>query len=143
MRGTTRYPARRAEIEAAGAEPVIGDPNVVGTLAGSLEHVAVACVLLGSAAGSPEHLAALHGSRLEMLLTRMVDSTVRCVVYEAEGSVDPAILGAGAALVRARCEDARIPYVLLRSDSTDRSAWTAAAVDAVNRALDGDQRGPR
>jgi hypothetical protein len=122
---------------------VVGDPDVVGTLARSLEHVGVTCVLLGSAVGSPEQLEALHGSRLDMLLTRMVDTTVRGVVYEAAGSVGPAILGAGAALVRARCEDARIPYVLLRADPAAHPAWTAAAATAVNSTLDGGPRGPR
>ena len=143
VRGTTRDPARRGEIEAAGAEAVIGDPDMVSTLARALEHVSVACVLLGSAAGSPDQLTALHGTRLEMLLTRMVDTTVRGIVYEAEGSVDPAILGAGAALVRARCEDARIPYVLLRGDPADDRAWTLAGAAAVKRALDGRPVGPR
>lgn len=126
-----------------GAEAVLGDPDVIGTLARALEHVAVACVLLGSATGTPAQLEALHGSRLEMLLTRMVDTTVRAVVYEAEGTVDPALLDAGAALVRARCEDSRIPYALLRSDPSDTAAWTAAALDAVNSALDGDPVGRR
>ena len=122
---------------------MIGDPDVIGTLARSLEHVSVACVLLGSAAGSPVQLAALHGTRLEMLLTRMVDTTVRGIVYEATGSVDPAVLEAGAARVRACCEDARIPHALLRADPGDVDAWTSAAVAAVHSALDGDPRGPR
>jgi uncharacterized protein YbjT (DUF2867 family) len=143
VRGTTRDPARAGDIEAAGAEAVIGDPDVVATLARSLEHVSVACVLLGSAVGSSGELAALHGTRLDMLLWRMLDTTVRGVVYEAVGSVDPGILGAGAALVRARCEDARIPYVLLRERPADDRAWTAAAAAAVKRALDGDLSGPR
>ena len=143
VRGTTRDPSRCVEIEAAGAEPAVGDPDVVGTLARSLEHVGVACVLLGSAVGSPEQLAALHGSRLDMLLTRMVDTTVRGVVYEAAGSVDAELLEAGAVLVGARCEDARIPYVLLSADPADRAIWTAAAAAAVHRALDGDPAGPR
>ena len=143
VRGTTRDPGRRAEIEAAGAEAVIGDPDVVATLARSLEHVSIACVLLGSAVGSPEQLAALHGTRLEMLLTRMLDTTVRGIVYEAAGSVDAALLGAGAARVRERCEDSRIPYALLEAGPADVDAWTVAAVAAVNRALDGGSAGPR
>lgn len=143
VRGTTRDPGRRAEIEAAGAEAVIGDPDVVATLARSLEHVSIACVLLGSAVGSPEQLVALHGTRLEMLLTRMLDTTVRGIVYEAAGSVDAALLGAGAARVRERCEDSRIPYALLEADPADVDAWTDAAVAAVNRALDGDSAAPR
>lgn len=143
VRGTTRDPGRRAEIEAGGVEVVIGDPDVVATLARSLEHVSIACVLLGSAVGSPEQLAALHGTRLEMLLTRMLDTTVRGIVYEAAGSVDAALLEAGAARVRERCEDSRIPYALLEADLADVDAWKFAAVAAVNRALDGGSAGPR
>ena len=116
---------------------------MIATLARSLEHVSVACVLLGSAAGSPEQLAALHGTRLDMLLTRMVDTTVRGIVYEASGSVDAGVLEAGATRVRERCEDARIPYALMRSDPGDVDAWTVAAVAAVNSALDGRPQGSR
>jgi hypothetical protein len=143
VRGTTRDPVRAGEIEAAGVEAVVGDPDVVATLARSLEHVGVACVLLGSAVGSREQLEALHGSRLEMLLTRMVDTTVRGVVYEAAGSVDASVLEAGAARVRACCEDARIPYVLLRADPCDHQGWTAAAAAGVHSALDGEPARPR
>ncbi len=121
----------------------MGDPDVIATLARSFEHVSLACILLGSAVGSGERIAALHGTRLEMLLSRMVDTTVRGVVYEARGSVDRAVLDAGAALVRERCEEARIPYGLLRADPADPGAWTAAAVDAVSRTLDGGPGRPR
>ena len=137
VRGTTRDPAGAREIEAAGAEAVVGDPDVVGTLARSLEHVSVACVLLGSAVGSPEQLAALHGTRLEMLLARMLDTTVRGVVYEAAGSVDRDVLDAGAALVR---RAARTPGSRTRCSAptlADHRAWTAAAVAAVHSTLDG------
>ena len=116
---------------------------MVATLARSLEHVSVACVLLGSAVGSPEQLAALHGTRLEMLLTRVLDTTVRGIVYEAVGSVDRSVLHAGAARVRERCEDSRIPYALLDVDPADVHAWTVAAVTAINRALDGRPAGQR
>ena len=117
---------------------MIGDPDVVATLARSLEHVSVACVLLGSAVGSREQLAALHGTRLDMLLTRMVDTTVRGIVYEASGSIDASVLKGGATRVRECCEDSRIPYALLSADPGDGDAWTVAAMAAVNRALDGD-----
>ena len=135
VRGTTRDPARAAEIEAIGAEAVVGDPDVIATLARSLDHVSVACVLLGSAIGSAAQLAALHGTRLEMLLTRMLDTTVRGIVYEAAGSVDRALLATGAELVRERCEDSRIPLALLDADPGDTSAWVSAAVRAVDRVL--------
>jgi uncharacterized protein YbjT (DUF2867 family) len=143
VRGTTRDPDRRGAIEATGAQAMVGDPDVIGTLAGAFDHVAVACILLGSAVGPPGKLAALHGSRLEMLLTRMVDTTIRGVVYESAGSVDPDVLQAGAAQVRARCDDSRIPYALLDADPSDPGAWTASAVAAVQRALDGGPPRPR
>ena len=144
VRGTTRDPAQVPAIEATGAEAFVGDPDVIATLSRALEHVTVAVVLLGSASASPAQLAALHGTRLEMLLTRMTDTTVRGVVYEAAGSVEPEILEGGAARVRAHCEDARIPYVLLRAArDAGVSAWTEAALDGVQSALDGEPFGRR
>jgi hypothetical protein len=121
----------------------VGDPDRIATLAHALDQVTVACILLGSAVGPAAHLAALHGTRLEMLLTRVVDTTVRALVYEAVGSVDPAVLAGGAALVRERCEDSRIPYALLRADPAQHDAWRAAAGAAVDSALDGDPVGRR
>jgi uncharacterized protein YbjT (DUF2867 family) len=143
VRATSRTKAGVAAIEAAGFEAVLGDPDRVGTLAGAFEHVSIACVLLGSATGPPARLEALHGPRLEMLLTRMLDTTVRGVVYEAAGTIAPGILAAGAALVRERCEDSRIPYVLLRADAADPRGWTLSAAAAVDSALDGASAGRR
>lgn len=137
VRGTTRDPGRAAEITAAGAEGVVADPDRVATLVGALEHVTVACVLLGSASGSPESLAALHSSRLEMLLTKIVDTTVRGVVYEARGSVDGALLGEGAARVRAFGERSLAGWALLEADPADAVPWLTAAVAAVDSVLGG------
>jgi uncharacterized protein YbjT (DUF2867 family) len=135
VRGTTRVPERTAAIEAAGAEPYVGDPDRVGTLFPALAHVGVACVLLGSATGTDEHLAALHSTRLDMLLEKMLDTTVRAVVYEAVGTVEPQLLSVGSGRVRYWCERSLIPYVLLQSDPADHEAWTQAAAGAVRRAL--------
>jgi nucleoside-diphosphate-sugar epimerase len=137
VRGTTRDDARRAEIEASGAEPFVGDPNVVGTLAPALAHVGVACILLGSATGTEEQLAALHGTRLDMLLERMLDTTVRGVVYQAAGSVGPVLLGTGADRVRYACERSLIPYEILTADPATDEGWVTQAVQAVERALVG------
>ena len=122
MRGTTRDQARRGEIEATGAEALVGDPDGSRRSARSLERERSLCGLLGSAVGPPEQLAALHGTRLEMLLTRMLDTTVRGIVYEAAGTVDRALLGAGAARC-ARVRGLRIPYALLAADPADDDAW--------------------
>jgi hypothetical protein len=135
VRGTTRDAGRRGEIEAAGADPFVGDPDMVATLAPALEHVGVACLLFGSATGSPEQLAALHGTRLEMLLERMLDTTVRGVVYQAAGSVLPALLRAGAERVRYACERSLIPYELLAADPATDGGWVDQAVQAIERAL--------
>jgi nucleoside-diphosphate-sugar epimerase len=135
VRGTTRVPERTAAIEAAGAEPHVGDPDRVGTLFPALAQVGVACVLLGSAVGTEEQLAALHSTRLDMLLEKMLDTTVRGVVYEAAGTVDPQLLALGSGRVRYWCERSLIPHVLLESDPADHEAWTEAAASAVRRAL--------
>jgi hypothetical protein len=135
VRGTTRRAARVPELEAAGVEPHVGDPDRVATLAPALDHVGVAYILLGSAHGPPERIRALHGTRLEMLLSRMVDSTVRGIVYEVSGSVDPAVLRDGAERVRAACEDSLIPYVLLDAEPGNVAGWAAHARSAVDALL--------
>jgi uncharacterized protein YbjT (DUF2867 family) len=131
VRGTTRRRERCDSIEELGAEAVLGDPDRVATLASSLEQVTLACVLLGSASGSPAQLAALHGPRLEMLLARMIDSTVRGIVYEAAGTVDSVLLRSGSRRVEEVCEDSRIPYALLGSDPADHRSWLADATGSV------------
>ncbi len=120
-------------LAADGVEPVVGDPDRVVTIAPALERVGVLCVLLASAIGPDAALAALHGPRLEMLLGRTVDSTVRGVVYECRGSVDPRLLQRGAETVRAICEQSRIPYALLDADPDRHKEWLVAAVHAVDR----------
>ncbi len=135
VRGTTRDPGRGPEIEAAGAEALVGDPDRLATLSDAFDRVSVACLLLGSATGSPGQLAALHGPRLEMLLARMLDTTVHAVVYEAAGSADPALLAGGAQRVRRVCQGSRIPYRLLDADPARPDAWTSAAAAAVEALL--------
>jgi nucleoside-diphosphate-sugar epimerase len=136
VRGTTRGgAAARAEIEAAGAEPYVGDPDRIGTIVPAFDGATIVVWLLGSAHGSPEQLSALHGGRLEMLLLRVVDTTVRGLVYEAAGSVDAAVLSAGAETVRAACERSRIPLSVLIADPTRHHAWLVAAHAAVAELL--------
>ncbi len=121
-------------LEEAGIEPHVGDPDRVATLNPALEHVSVVCILLGSAGGTPARLEALHGTRLEMLLSRIVDTTVRGVLYEASGSVESTVLAGGAARVRRACEDSRIPYVLLEG-APDHGGWLEAAKAGVGGLL--------
>lgn len=137
VRGTTRRAARLPELEAEGIEAHLGDPDRVATLAPALEHVTIACILLGSAEGTESAVAALHGSRLEMLLSRMLDTTIHGIVYEAAGELTPEVLGAGARIVRATCEDSLIPYELLEADPSEPVSWLIAA-SATVRGLLGD-----
>jgi len=127
VRGTTRDPACTAAIEAAGAEPYVGDPDRIGTLTYALDGVTILCWLMASATGSPERLAALHGPRLRMLLERTIDTTVRGVVYEARGSAGPELLASGRETVARACSYSEIPYAFLDADPGDSEAWAAAA----------------
>jgi len=131
VRGTTRKPARTSEIEAAGAEAFIADPDRIASVMPALDNVTVVCVLLGSASGEREHLDALHGSRLEMLLARLIDTTARGVVYEARGTVSEEVLATGAERVRRACGDSRTPFELLETPRADGEAWLAAALAGV------------
>src|SRR3982751_6114952 len=97
VRAVTRSEARRAAIEAAGAECWIGDPDVVGTLRYALENVTIVVWALGTATGTPAGVAALHGPRLQMMLSKVVDTTVRGVVYEAAGTIEPQAFATGIA----------------------------------------------
>ncbi len=135
VRGTTRDPARRRQIEAAGAECAVGDPDRVGTLIGALDHVSVAVILLGSARAESAALAALHGPRLDTLATKMVDSTVHGVVYEAAGTVDPALLATGAEVIRTFGQRSRARVVVLEADPGHAEAWLQQALGAVGAAL--------
>ncbi|MGI9185130.1 MAG: NAD(P)H-binding protein [Solirubrobacteraceae bacterium] len=135
VRGTTRDPSRCGEIEAAGAQAWVADPDRVATIVPAFAQVGVALLLLGSASGSREQLEALHGTRLDMLLERMLDTTVRAVVYESAGSVPEDVLTQGSERVRYACRRSLIPYVLLDVGPDDHRAWRAAAMAAVDQAL--------
>jgi uncharacterized protein YbjT (DUF2867 family) len=132
VRGTTRDPAKVAEIEAAGAEGVVADPDRLATLLPRIEGISVICWLLASASGEP---AALHRQRLMSLLERLVDAPVRGFVYEAAGSVAPALLAEGAGAVRAFNETFHMPVGLIEADPGDGAAWVRDALAAVQRVL--------
>jgi hypothetical protein len=92
--------------------------------------------LLGTASGPPEAVAALHGSRLRMMLDKTTDTTVRGVVYEAAGTVPAEALAAGVEEVREAGRRNEIPFALLEADPSDRAAWLTgahASVDALLR----------
>jgi nucleoside-diphosphate-sugar epimerase len=135
VRAVTRREAARGAIEAAGAECWIGDPDVVGTLRYALENVTILVWALGTATGPADDVAALHGSRLEMMLSKSIDTTVRGIVYEAAGTVAPETLQAGVGELRRACELNEIPHAILTTDPADADAWAAAARGAIDRLL--------
>lgn len=127
VRASSRNPARLEAIAALGAEPYRGDPDRVGSLLYAFDGATVVCWLMGSAVGEPERVDALHGGRLEMLFAKLVDTTVRGVLYEAAGSVAPAVLTRGRAIAERARATWEIPVAFLEEDPGAPEAWTAAA----------------
>jgi len=121
VRAVTRDESRRAEIEAAGCECWIGDPDRIGTLRYALDNATVLLWLLGTV-----DVPALHGSRLEMMLERTVDTTVRGVLYEGR---------AGEAVVQAAHDRHGIPIAFLDTDPADVGAWVADARAGIDGLL--------
>src|SRR6476646_1479008 len=89
MRITTRSEERRSEIGGSGAECWLGTPERLGSLRAALDGVTVACWMLVRATGPPAEVRSLHGSRLELFLRYVIDTTVRGFVYDAS----PGVLG--------------------------------------------------
>ncbi len=131
MRGTSRDEKGFAAIEAAGIEPALADPDRPGTLLELVGDATVVLWLLGSARGSPELIEAIHGSRLERILERLVDTPVRGFVYEAAGDVDPDRLGRGAAAVAAAGERWRIPTAVVEAAPDHPPTWVEAMLEAT------------
>jgi len=136
VRGTTRHEERRADIESAGAEAVVADPDRLQTLTPHLEGVSVLVWPLGTATGDRRAVAGLHGPRLESMVQTLVDTPVRGVVYEAAGTVDPSLLASGAQVVRRVAAANRVPAEIVDDAGHDGChAWVAAMADAVDRVL--------
>jgi nucleoside-diphosphate-sugar epimerase len=131
VRGTTRSAERAAELEAAGIEAVVADPDRLGTLVPALEGVGVVIWLMGGAVDSPE----VNGARLSTLLEHLVDTPVRGFVYEAAGAVDAALLERGAELVREASELWRIRSEVVTADPAAHDEWLDAMKEAVRRTM--------
>ena len=100
VRGTSRTEEGLVAIEEAGIEPARADPERPGTILDLVADVTVVLWLLGSAQGSGEDLATIHGPRLEGLLERLVDTPVRGFLYEGVGTVERKVLEGGAEIVQ-------------------------------------------
>ncbi len=135
VRGTTRDPARAEAIEAAGAEPFVGDPDRIATLMGALAATTVVCWLMGTATGADDDVRELHGGRLRMLCEKVVDTPVRGLVYEAGGSVPFAWREQGELIARGARATWNIPLEIVETDPADEDAWLADHRAAVARLL--------
>jgi hypothetical protein len=113
-----------------------GDAERPGTLKAALEQVSVACWLFGDADADPARVRALHGARLERFLEAVVDSSVRGLVYEAAGGVDPRTLGEGRELVTRFALRNAIPLALIDADPASQAAWLAQLREAVAALLE-------
>lgn len=130
VRGTSRRPEGLQAIEEAAIEPAEADPDRPGTVLDLCADVAVVVWLLGSAAGKPEAVAAIHGPRLRSLLEKLVDSPVRGFAYESVGSVTEDVLAEGGGIVQRAGETWRIPVTLLDADP-EGPDWAERTADAV------------
>jgi nucleoside-diphosphate-sugar epimerase len=131
VRGTTRSPARLTDLETAGIEGVIADPDRLGTLVPALAGVTVVCWLMGSAEDSPE----VHGPRLSSLMEHLVDTPVRGLVYEAAGNADAVLLAEGASIVGQASQTWHLPVEIVDTDPAAHQAWLDAMTVAVERLL--------
>lgn len=136
VRGTSRTEEGRDAIEAAGIEAAIADPDRPGTVLEQVGDVAVVVWLLGSARGSADAVAAIHGSRLERLLEKLVDTPVRGFAYEATGSVDPGTLRDGAEALERAAATWRLPVAIIRARRGD-GGWPEEAAGAVEELVSG------
>lgn len=122
VRFVTRHEAFRGEIEAAGGETYIGDPDRIGSLRYALDNVTVLLWLLGRAPAGD-----LHGSRLTMMMERTIDTTVRGIVYEGTPE--------GAQVVERMAAYNEIPYAILDTPRDDPETWASAILAEIDGVL--------
>ena len=131
VRGTSREEEGLVPIEAAGIEPARADPERPATILELVDDVAVVIWLLGSATGPEDEVAAIHGSRLESLLERFVETPVRGFVYEGVGSVDPKLLATGADICRKAESTWHIPVTVIETPREHGPLWVEELETAV------------
>ena len=129
VRGTSRTPEGAAAIDAAGIESAIADPDRIGTVLEAIEGVSLIYWLFGRVA-APD----LHGPRLERLLTEIVDTPVRALIYELNEALEPGAAAGAFELLRSANERWRIPFEVVAAErGTDSwlEGMTAAAAELV------------
>ena len=132
MRGTSRTAQGLAPISDAGIEAALADPARPASVLDHVSDVTVVALLLGSATAEPEALAAIHGSRLERLVEKLVDTPLRGLVYEGAGSVPARHLKAGSNALAAASTRWHIPVRIIDTDPANHDEWLDDAVGAVS-----------
>lgn len=122
VRVVTREAGNAASIEAAGGECCVADPDRIGSLRYALDNVTVLLWLLG-----PVQDGELHGTRLQMMMERTIDTTVRGVIYEGTQQ--------GAELVARMARYNEIPYAIVGAAREDQEAWSGAVLTAIDDVL--------
>ena len=136
VRGTTRDPERVSQLEAAGIEAVVADPYRLATLMPHVANTSAMVWLMGSASG--DDVEALHRTRLQTALERVVDTPVRGMVYEGAGTLPRALLREGAAAVRKAALTWQMPNAIVEQDPRcGHAEWRAAMLAAVEGVLAG------
>jgi hypothetical protein len=138
VRGTSRTEDGLAAIGEAGIEPAFADPLQPHTVFELVGDVTIVLWLFASAEGPAEELSAIHGSRLERLMERLIETPVRGFVYEMKGTVDPILLEHGSEVLEAAGDTWRVGISCVFVDPGDPHDWAeimaGAATGLVDRA---------
>jgi len=121
------------ELDSAGIEPAVGDPYRLQTLMPHVANTSAIVWLMGSAVG--DDVEALHQTRLQTVLERLVDTPVRGMVYEGAGTLPPRLLREGAAAVRKASAIWQMPFAIVEQHPRDHDAWLAAMLAGVESVL--------
>jgi hypothetical protein len=135
VRGTSRDAGKAEALTASGLRGHVADPDRVGTVLDEIADVTLVFWLMGTATGESDSVAAIHGPRLERFMEEIVDTPMRGVIYEAEGSVPRPVLRRGEQVVRAAAERWRIPVAVVDANPGEVDAWLAAMTAAAEELI--------
>jgi hypothetical protein len=136
VRGTSRTEDGLTAIREAGIEPALADPLQPHTVLELVGDVTIVLWLFASAKGSPEELSAIHGSRLERLMERLIETPVRGFVYEMKGTVNPILLEHGSEVLEAAGDTWRVGISCVFVSPKDPHDWAEIMAGAATGLID-------
>ena len=136
VRGTSRTEEGLVAIGEAGIEPALADPLHPHTVLELVGDVTIVLWVLASAQGPPEELSAIHGSRLERLMERLIETPVRGFVYEMKGTVNPILLEHGSEVLGAAGDTWRVGISSVFVDPRDPHDWAQTMAAATTGLVD-------